>query len=59
MKAVTQAARELFGNVASGAPEPTVWSLQHPVVYTPLWVAAILAVFVPLAVRQYKRAAAR
>jgi ABC-type multidrug transport system permease subunit len=59
VSSVTQAARELFGNVAAGAPEPTVWSLQHPVLYTLLWVALILAVFVPLAARQYERAASR
>ncbi len=59
VSSVTQAARELFGNVAAGAPEPTVWSLQHPVAYTLLWVALILAVFVPLAVRQYQRASSR
>jgi ABC-2 type transport system permease protein len=59
VSAVTQAARELFGNVGAGVPVPDVWSLQHPVLYTLLWVALILAVFVPLAVRQYKRAASR
>ncbi|MEX2290100.1 MAG: ABC transporter permease [Mycobacteriales bacterium] len=59
VSAVTQAARELFGNLGPGAPEPQVWSLQHPVLYTLLWVALILAVFVPLAVRQYERAASR
>jgi ABC transporter DrrB family efflux protein len=50
---VTQAARELFGNIPEGAPEPTAWSLQHPVVYTLLWSVAIVAVFAPLAVRRY------
>lgn len=59
VSSVTQAARELFGNIAPGAPEPAVWSLQHPVLYTLLWVALILAVFVPLAARQYERAASR
>jgi ABC-2 type transport system permease protein len=59
VSAVTQAARELFGNVAPGAPEPTVWSLQHPVLYTLLWVLLLLAVFIPLAARQYERAASR
>ena len=59
VSAVTQSARELFGNVGPGTPAPDVWSLQHPVLYTLLWVALILAVFVPLAVRQYKRAASR
>jgi ABC transporter DrrB family efflux protein len=59
VSAVTQAARELFGNVGPETAAPTAWSLQHPVVYTLLWVALILAVFVPLSVRQYKRAASR
>jgi ABC-2 type transport system permease protein len=54
---VTQAARELFGNIPPGAPTVDVWSLRHPVLYTLLWVVGILAVFVPLSVRQYKRAA--
>jgi hypothetical protein len=36
-----------------------VWSLQHPVAYTLIWVAILLAVFVPLSVRQFQRAALR
>jgi len=56
---VTEAARELFGNIPAGMPEPEAWSLQHPVVYTLLWAAAILAVFVPLSVRAYLRTASR
>jgi ABC-2 type transport system permease protein len=56
---VTQAARELFGNIPAGLPEPDAWSLQHPVVYTLLWAAAILAVFVPLSVRAYLHTASR
>jgi ABC transporter DrrB family efflux protein len=56
---VTQASRELFGNIPAGAPEPTGWALENPVVYTVLWGLVILAVFVPLTVRQYQRAAAR
>jgi ABC transporter DrrB family efflux protein len=59
VSAVTQAARELFGNTNPAVPPPDVWSLQNPVLYTLLWVVAILVVFVPLAVRQYKRAASR
>jgi ABC-2 type transport system permease protein len=59
VSAVTQASRELFGNLPAGTPEPTAWSLQHPVVYTLIWVAILLAVFVPLAIRLYKRAASR
>jgi ABC-2 type transport system permease protein len=56
---VTEAARELFGNTSTKFPPPDVWSLQHPVIYTLLWIVALLVVFVPLSVRQYKRAAAR
>ncbi len=56
---VTEAARELFGNTSKKLPPPHEWSLQHPVIYTLLWIVALLVVFVPLSVRQYKRAAAR
>jgi ABC-2 type transport system permease protein len=59
VSAVVQAARELFGNTSPLAPVPDVWSLQHPVMYTLLWVVVILAVFVPLSVRTYRRTAAR
>jgi ABC-2 type transport system permease protein len=59
VSAVTQAARELFGNTNPAVPPADVWSLQNPVLYTLVWVVAILLVFVPLAVRQYKRAASR
>lgn len=56
---VTQAARELFGNIPPGTPEPTAWPLQNPVAYTLAWAVVILAVFVPLANLQYRRSASR
>ena len=59
VSSVTQAARELFGNVAAGAPVPAAWSLQHPVLYTLLWVALILGVFIPLSLRQYRLTTSR
>jgi ABC-2 type transport system permease protein len=59
VSAVTQASRELFGNTSPAMPTPEVWSLQNPVLYTLLWVVVILAVFVPLATRQFKRATSR
>ena len=59
VSAVTQAARELFGNVPPATPTPDAWSLQNPVLYSLLWIAAILAIFAPLATRTYKRSAAR
>jgi ABC transporter DrrB family efflux protein len=55
---VTQAARELFGNIPPGTPEPTAWPLQNAGLYTLLWVVIIISVFGPLAVRRYKRAGA-
>lgn len=59
VSAVVQAARQLFGNTAPGLPAHQAWSLQHPAVYVLLWVAALLVVFVPLAVRTYQRTATR
>jgi ABC transporter DrrB family efflux protein len=53
---VTQASRDLFGNIPKGTPDPTAWPLVHPEIYTLLWVVLIIAVFAPLSVRQYKRA---
>jgi ABC-2 type transport system permease protein len=59
VSSVTQAARDLFGNIPAGTPVPTAWSLQHPVLYTLIWIVIILAVFVPLSTRQYERSASR
>jgi ABC-2 type transport system permease protein len=56
---LAQATRELFGNTSPAMPVADVWSMQNPVLYTLLWVVGILAVFVPLATRQYERAASR
>ena len=53
---LTQATRELFGNTSPLMPTSEAWPMQHPVVYTLLWVVGILAVFIPLATWQYKRA---
>jgi ABC-2 type transport system permease protein len=58
VSAITAAARELFGNDALTAPA-TVWPLQHPVIYTLLWSALVMVVFVPLTTWQFRRAASR
>jgi ABC transporter DrrB family efflux protein len=58
VSSLAQAVREAFGNTGS-LPHPDVWSLANPYAYTLIWVALILVAFVPLSVRQYKRAAAR
>lgn len=59
VSAVTQASRQLFGNTNPAFPPPDVWPLQNPVAASLLWVALILAIFVPLAIRQYRRSVAR
>jgi ABC-2 type transport system permease protein len=58
VSSVAQALREAFGNNGN-VPVPDAWSLQHPYVYTLIWIAVILAVFVPLSRRQFKKAALR
>jgi ABC-2 type transport system permease protein len=58
VSAVAQAAREAFGNIGTGPP-PDVWSLESPILYTIIWVVIILAIFVPLSVRQYNKSATR
>ena len=59
ISAIVAAARRLFGNVAPNAPSATAWPLQHDVLYILIWVAVILAIFVPLSIAQFKRAATR
>jgi ABC-2 type transport system permease protein len=59
VSSVTQAARELFGNTNPQFPPPDVWPLQHPVAYSLGWSVAVLAVFAPLAIRQYQRTSSR
>ena len=56
---VTQAARELFGNIPPGTPAPTAWPLQNPVVYTLIWAVAILVIFIPAANAQYRVSTSR
>ncbi len=55
VSSLTQAVRELFGNVPPfPTPEPDVWSLQHPVTYTLIWVVILIVVFLPYSVHLYK-----
>jgi ABC-2 type transport system permease protein len=58
VSSVAQVCREAFGNTGT-LPEPDPWSLANPIAYTLIWVVIILAVFVPLSVREYNRAAHR
>jgi ABC-2 type transport system permease protein len=59
VSAVTQATRNLFGNTSAMMPAPDVWSMRHPVVTTLVWVVVLLAVFVPLALRQFTLSVSR
>lgn len=43
---------------SAGATVPfasDAWAMRNPVIYTLIWVAIILAMFVPLSVRRYER----
>ncbi|WP_330233778.1 ABC transporter permease [Nocardia sp. NBC_00508] len=59
VSALTQATRDLFGNTSPLAPTQDAWPLQHPVTTSLAWVVVILVVFVPLALRQYKKTVSR
>ncbi|HEX5016082.1 MAG TPA: ABC transporter permease [Actinomycetes bacterium] len=57
VSAVVAASRDLFGN-----PNPYVgdaWPEQYPILVSIVWIVAILAIFVPLSVRAYRRSTSR
>jgi ABC-2 type transport system permease protein len=56
---VTESARELFGNIPPGTQVAHGWPLQHPAAYTLIWCVVILAIFVPLTTRQFRRSVSR
>jgi len=58
MSATVASMRHLFGN-PSPAPNHIVWPLEHPVMTSFGWSILLLVVFVPLAVRRYRRSSAR
>ena len=53
VSAVTAAGRHLFGN-PNPAATVHAWPLQHPVLASVIWSAALLAVFAPVATRLYR-----
>ncbi len=59
VSAVTQATRDLFGNIPSDVAAPSAWPLVNAELYTLLWAVGIIAVFAPLSVRRYKASAAK
>jgi ABC transporter DrrB family efflux protein len=56
---VAHAVRQLFGNAPVGLAEPAPWPMQHAALYTLGWIALIIAVFAPLAIRRYSAPLAR
>jgi ABC-2 type transport system permease protein len=52
-------ARELFGNTNPAVPGPDALPLRHPVLASLVWVAVIMAIFVPLSIRRYRKALSR
>jgi ABC-2 type transport system permease protein len=57
--ALSNAARELFGNPSTLAGPGDPWSIEHPIEYSIIWAIAIVAVAAPLAVRAYQRSVAK
>ncbi|MEU6147140.1 ABC transporter permease [Streptomyces sp. NPDC047081] len=51
ISAVTTALRDLFGNAP--VPADGAWPVTHPVAGSLVWSVALIAVFLPLAVRRY------
>ena len=59
VSALTLAVRELFGNTNPAFPAPDSWPLQNAKLVALTWIVVILVIFIPLAIRAYKKAAAR
>jgi ABC-2 type transport system permease protein len=54
VSAITEAARRLWDN-PNPAAASHAWPMQHPELASLLWSFALLAIFVPLAIRLYRR----
>jgi ABC transporter DrrB family efflux protein len=52
------ALRHQFGNPGGALPVDGPWSLQHPLVYSALWIAFIVGVCAPVSIRLYQRSLA-
>jgi ABC-2 type transport system permease protein len=59
ISSVVLALRDLWGNSAAGVYRGTGWPSHHPFLLSALWSVGILAVFFPLAINRYRRAASR
>ncbi len=52
---IAEALRTLFGNPSAIQGPDAPWSIQHPVIYSLIWMVGIIGVCAPLAVRAYNR----
>ena len=52
---LAEAFRVLFGNPQSPVQPDTPWSLQHPILYSVIWIVAITVIVAPLATRVLQR----
>lgn len=59
VSSVAQAARVAFGNTGTLPLPQEPWSMAHPFTYSLIWIGIILAVFVPLSIRQYNKTSHR
>jgi ABC-2 type transport system permease protein len=59
ISSVVLSLRDLWGNAPSGVARGTGFPAEHPYELSLLWIGGILAVFIPLAIHRYRRAAAR
>jgi len=55
MSATVTACRQLFGNPSPPTVHSGAWPLYHPVAVSLAWTVALVGVFLPLAVRRYRR----
>jgi len=59
LSALVAATRQLFGNTSEQLQASGSWPMENPILASILWMVLILLIFVPLSVRQYKKAASR
>jgi ABC-2 type transport system permease protein len=56
---LADALRVQFGNPSTSPAAGDAWSVSHPAAYTLIWIAGVVAVCAPLAVRAYRRSIAK
>jgi ABC-2 type transport system permease protein len=59
ISSVALAVRTLFGNLPEGYSAGDSFPMEHPIVMSLIWCAVLLAIFIPLGVSRYRRAASR